>query len=63
MENFICKKCKSECNVDGEYPKFFCWCDTCETYAKGFDVLKYSADYISGLTDYIYDKMKDEKTR
>jgi hypothetical protein len=33
---FECGKCGTPCMVDGEFPKFFAWCDTCDDYAAGF---------------------------
>jgi len=43
-----CKKCREEIPVDGEYPKFFAWCFTCDDYAD-FDL----EDYIGGLIDQV----------
>ena len=56
---FKCQKCKEVCIVDGEYPKFFCYCDECRDYAEGFDCLEFAADYMADLTDYYYDQYKD----
>lgn len=39
-----CKKCGDECQVDGEYPKFFAWCERCNDYAT-YDMDCYSADW------------------
>jgi hypothetical protein len=55
-----CKKCGDICIIDGEFPKFFAWCDTCHDYADGFDASDYAADYMGGLIDDAYDRMKDE---
>lgn len=50
-----CTKCKSDCVIDGEYPKFFAWCDTCNDYAEGFDVFKYGAEHMGNFVDHIFD--------
>lgn len=60
MDNFICKKCGNECSVDGEYPKFFSWCDTCSSEPKGFDVFDYAADWMGNKIDAVYDQWKDK---
>lgn len=54
-----CQKCNDTCVIDGEYPKFFAWCDTCKDYAQGFDCFKYAADYYGDLIDQTYDNIKD----
>ena len=56
-----CKSCSNECMVEGEYPKFDSWCFTCNATPKGFDCLDFAVDYISGLTDMIYDRIKDDR--
>ncbi len=50
-----CSKCKEFCLIDGEFPKFFAWCDTCRDYASGFDVTDYAADYMGNLIDQASD--------
>jgi hypothetical protein len=55
-----CKKCHDICIVDGEYPKFFAWCDTCHDYASGFDAFDYAVDYISVKADLVYDMMRNK---
>ena len=47
MPEFECKKCHTVCQVDGDYPKFFCWCEECGDYAKGFDDSLYAADFMA----------------
>lgn len=54
-QEITCAECQSECTVDGEYPEFFAWCDTCGDYAKGFDELEFGTDYISDRADSIED--------
>ena len=56
---FTCNKCNRQCIIDGEYPKFFCWCNNCDDYALGFDCLEYAADYQGQMIDYVYDRIKD----
>jgi len=51
MEAVICNKCKSECDIDGKYPKFFSYCDWCKTEPQGFDVGEVAAEYWSDLVD------------
>ena len=59
MDTFICQKCGDECVVDGEYPKFIIWCDTCNDYAKGEE--SYAVDYKSDLIDQTYDRLREIK--
>jgi len=59
MTEHKCTKCGEICPIDGEYPKFFAWCNTCGTYAEGFDIMDYAADYMASQIDYAYDMMKD----
>ena len=55
-----CNKCKSKCDVDGEYPKFFAWCETCNTYAD-YDMDKFTGAWYGSLIDYTYDMMRDRE--
>ena len=32
-----CAKCGTDCVIDGDFPKFFAWCEECSDYAEGFD--------------------------
>lgn len=59
MKSVVCRRCKNECSVEGEYPKFFSWCDECGDYPEGFDCLDYATEWISGYTDYVYDMRKE----
>ena len=43
FNEYECKKCGETCIADGDYPKFFCWCDECDDYAAGFDPTEYAA--------------------
>lgn len=60
MNEIECKKCGELCVIEGEYPKFHAWCDTCGDYAKGFDCLDHAADWMGSKIDEVYDRMKDE---
>lgn len=59
-DTFVCQKCGYLCTIDGEYPKFDAWCDTCKNYAEGFDCLEYAAEHLGNKIDYIYDMMKNK---
>jgi len=48
---FECKRCGNICEVEGEYPRFSCWCDVCDREAWGFDVLEYGSDYLADAID------------
>lgn len=51
MENTIlCTKCDTICQIDGEFPKFFAWCDVCNDYAT-CDIDGYTADYLATKID------------
>jgi len=54
-----CAKCNSVCQVDGEYPKFFAWCDECDDYAD-CDMSEFATEWFAGLVDYTYDRMRDD---
>lgn len=53
-----CSQCGEMCVIEGECPKFYAWCDTCNDYAD-FDIQEYTADYIGGLIDYTYDHYRE----
>lgn len=61
MEDFTCKRCGEECAVDGEFPRFIIWCETCDDYAEGAD--EYAGDYLAALADAAKDRAKDEGWR
>ena len=52
-----CKRCGSICQIDGEFPKFFAYCDNCQNYV---DVDDYTADYLASEIDRAYEKSKYE---
>lgn len=49
---FECTKCGELCMIDGDFPKFFCYCDVCHDYAQGFDDVEHVADCIGAQTDH-----------
>ena len=51
MDGYVeCRRCGELCNVDGEYPKFFAWCETCNDYAD-CNMSEYTADYLATKID------------
>ena len=52
-----CRRCGELCYVDGEFPKFFAWCEKCKDYAD-YDMSKYTADWLASATDKEYDRRK-----
>ena len=60
MKDYICcGTCGEECEISGEYPKFFAHCDFCNTYAKGFNPTEYAGEVLSSRIDDNYDQPKD----
>ena len=49
-DTVICKKCGGICTIDGDFPKFYAWCDTCNDYAD-YDMGEYAADYLATIAD------------
>ena len=47
----ICAKCGDICVVDGDFPKYFAWCDTCHDYAAGFDDGEFAGEVAAGIAD------------
>lgn len=60
-ETWECLKCCKTCLIDGEYPKFFAWCDTCGDYAKGFDVFEYGREYTANTIDAAMARYEDDE--
>ena len=54
---FECQECGEMCTVDGEYPKYLCWCNKCNDYAKGFD----PTDYATNITAFLIDQAKEQR--
>ena len=53
-----CKKCKDECQVDGEFPDFIVYCETCNDYATYNDedlISDYAAE-AEYLNDLLYNE-------
>lgn len=48
---FQCQRCGYDCQVEGEYPRFDCYCDACKKPAEGFDVLEYAAEWYAHQID------------
>lgn len=61
MSEVECARCGSVCCVDGDFPKFFAWCDTCDDYADGFDCLDYAQDVYAGMIDAAHDRARDRR--
>ena len=47
-KRFVSCQCGEPCQVDGEYPKFFAYCDVC---GSDIDCAQYAIDYISSKID------------
>lgn len=58
MNEIECNRCGNICEVDGDYPKYFAWCDTCSDYAEGFDGDEYAADVLAGTIDAAKEERK-----
>lgn len=69
METFVCRKCKSECEIifdDPDHPFFpTIWCDECNDMAEGFDdvVNDISASAMGDAIDDAHERHKDEQLR
>ena len=50
LHTIICKTCGDECQVDGEFPKFFAFCDTCGGYAD-YDMNDYTIEYMANKAE------------
>lgn len=61
MEDLVeCRRCGELCQVDGEFPKFFAWCDTCNDYAD-YDMTEYAADYLATKIDAAHERQRDKE--
>ncbi|MBA7470156.1 hypothetical protein ES707_05434 [subsurface metagenome] len=54
-DTVICSKCGELCCVDGEFPKFFAWCDMCNDYAS-CDMGEYTENWLATKTDEAHEK-------
>lgn len=50
-----CKKCGELCQIDGEFPKFSAWCETCNDYAD-CNIDAYIVEWFASRIDEEYDK-------
>ena len=57
-DTIICKKCGEICQIDGEFPKFFAYCDNCQDYVDDKDIDEYTADYLASEIDRAYERSK-----
>lgn len=63
MDDLIeCRRCGELCQVDGEFPKFFAWCDTCNDYAD-YDMSEYAADYLATKIDAAHERQQEEEMK
>lgn len=51
MDSIICQKCGNEAYIDGDPSEYFAWCDECNDYAEGFDVLEYNQERYADMID------------
>ena len=54
-----CSRCGEICAVDGEFPRFFAWCETCHDYAGGFDDVEYAQEFAADIADSRPEKRGD----
>lgn len=57
-DTIICKKCGEECDIDGEFPKFCAWCETCNDYAEGDGVKDYTEDWFASKIDALHERSR-----
>lgn len=57
MDEVKCK-CGEYVKIDGEYPKFFAYCDNCSDYVDSdrFDAYEYAGEYMANLYDSYRDR-------
>ena len=46
-----CSRCGEICAIDGDFPRYFAWCETCKDYAGGFDSEAYSQEVMGDIAD------------
>jgi hypothetical protein len=52
MKNEIeCSRCHNICVIDGDFPKYFAWCEVCKDYAEGFNCVEYAAEVMADIAD------------
>jgi hypothetical protein len=60
-DTFICKKCGTECDVVYDYGDTFCYCETCNDYADGFDVDEFEESLHVQMVNQNYDDILIDK--
>lgn len=55
MEEFQCMTCGINCQIEGEYPVFYAWCNVCHKLADGFDPVEYAVNKYSEENDTDYE--------
>ena len=56
MSELICSKCNEEVEIDGDYPKVFAWCNTCNDYAEGVNCEEIVRDQLIHQADMLEDR-------
>lgn len=52
MKNEVeCARCGTICQIDGEMPRYFAYCDGCQDYAGGFDSNEYAREVMADIAD------------
>jgi len=51
MSEVECSRCGEICEVDGDFPRCFAWCETCKDYAGGFDCNAYAQEVMASIAD------------
>jgi len=46
-----CARCGEICVIDGDFPRYFAWCETCKDYAEGFDDHLYAQEVMASIAD------------
>jgi hypothetical protein len=52
-DQVTCSKCGSTCDIDGDPPKYFAFCDTCDDHAQGFDPFDYAVGLAATRVDAV----------
>ena len=51
MNEIECSRCGEICVVDGDFPRYFAWCETCKDYAGGFDDHAYAQEVMASIAN------------
>jgi len=60
----ICKKCSTECYIEGEHPRYTIHCETCNDFPEGFglkELHEYTTEKCGDEIDGVYDSMREAK--